>query len=93
MTNRKRIAEALNVIYQTENADAARCLQFKTGQTGQQEREVFGCLFNTRHRLNRDEELIYGFVDRAADHSRVILQKALKRNASALIWYPSSARS
>ena len=69
----------------TSEADAVRYLQLKTGG---REREVFGCLFlTTRHRLIRDEELFYGSVDRATVHPRVILQKALKHNASALICY------
>ena len=69
----------------TGDADAARYLQLKIGR---REREVFGCLFlNTRNRLIRDQALFYGSVDRAAVYPRVILQKALKHNASALICY------
>ena len=69
----------------TGEADAARYLQLKVGG---QEREVFGCLFlTTRNRLIRDEALFYGSVDRAAVYPRVILQRALKHNASALICY------
>ncbi len=63
----------------------ARYLRLKVGG---REREVFGCLFlTTRNRLIRDEALFYGSVDRAAVYPRVILQKALKHNASALICY------
>ena len=64
---------------------ATRYLQLKTGQ---REREVFGCLFLTaRSRLIRDEELFFGSIDRTAVYPRVILQKALAHNASALICY------
>ena len=69
----------------TSEADAARYLQLKSGG---REREVFGCLFlTTRHHLIRDEELFYGSIDRAMVYPRVILQRALKHNASALICY------
>ena len=77
--------EVANGPLMTSEADTVRYLQLKTGA---REREVFGCLFlTTRHRLIRDEELFYGSVDRATVHPRVILQKALKHNASALICY------
>ena len=67
------------------DADATRYLQLKTAGL---ENEVFGCLFlTTRHCLIRDEELFYGSVDKTAVYPRVILQKALKHNASALICY------
>ena len=42
----------------------------------------------------RDEELFYGSLDRTTVHPRVILQKALKHNAGAIVAYhnhPSSA--
>ena len=64
---------------------AARYIQLRAGRG---EREVFGCLFlDTRCRLIRDEPLFYGSVDRSMVYQRVILQKALKHNASALICY------
>ena len=63
-------------------------------KVGGHEREVFGCLFlNTRNRLIRDQELFYGSLDRTTVHPRVILEKALKHNAGAIIAYhnhPSS---
>ena len=69
----------------TGEADAARYLRLKAGG---REREVFGCLFlTTRNRLIRDEELFYGSIDRSMVYPRVILQKALEHNASALICY------
>ena len=70
---------------------AAKYLQLETGQ---RERETFGCLFlTTRNRLIRDEELFYRSVDRASVYPRIILQKALAHNAAAIICYhnhPSS---
>jgi len=64
---------------------ASRYLRLKTGRS---EREVFGCLFlTTRHRLIRDEEVFYGSIDRTMVYPRVILQKALRHNAAALICY------
>ena len=64
---------------------AARYLRLKVGG---REREVFGCLFlTTRNRLIRDEALFYGSIDRTTVYPRVILQKALKHNAAALICY------
>ena len=69
----------------TGEAAAAKYLQLKAGG---REREVFGCLFlTTRNRLICDQELFYGSVDRTTVHPRVILQKALKHNAAALICY------
>ncbi len=69
----------------TGDEAAARYIQLRTGR---REREVFGCLFlDTRNRLIRDEPLFYGSVDRSMVYPRVILQKALKHNASALICY------
>lgn len=64
---------------------AARYLRLKVGG---REREVFGCLFlTTRNRLIRDEALFYGSIDRTAVYPRVILQRALRHNAAALICY------
>ena len=69
----------------SDHAEVARYVRLKTGR---REREVFGCLFlTTRHRLIRDEEVFYGSVDRTMVYPRVILQKALRHNAAALICY------
>ena len=69
----------------TGEAAAARYLRLKAGG---REREVFVvCFLTTRNRLIRDEELFHGSIDRSAVYPRVILQKALKHNASALICY------
>ena len=50
--------------------------------------EVFGCIFlNTRHRIIAVSELFQGTIDGASVYPRVVVQKALKWNASALILY------
>ena len=47
--------------------------------------EVFGVIFlDTRHRLIDIAELFNGTVDGATVHARVVLQKALDRNAAAV---------
>ena len=78
-------AEVANGPVMTDDTSALRYLRLKVGG---REREVFGCLFlTTRNRLIRDEELFYGSIDRSMVYPRVILQKALEHNASALICY------
>ena len=48
--------------------------------------EVFGILYlDTRHRLIEMEELFQGTVDGAAVYPRVVVQRALEKNAAALI--------
>ena len=48
--------------------------------------EVFGCIFlNTRHRIITVSELFQGTIDGASVHPRVVVQKALELNSSALI--------
>ncbi len=48
--------------------------------------EVFGVLFlDNRHRVLAFEELFYGTVDGASVHPRVVVQRALLRNAAACI--------
>ena len=50
--------------------------------------EVFGCIFlNTRHRIITVSELFQGTIDGASVHPRVVVQKALELNSSALILY------
>lgn len=51
-----------------------------------QEREHFLCMFlDTRHRVIKSEVLFHGTVDQASVYPRVIIQRALELNASALI--------
>jgi len=49
-------------------------------------REVFCCLFlDTRHRLIACEDLFHGTIDSANVHPRIIVEQALRLNASAII--------
>ncbi len=49
--------------------------------------EVFSVLFlDTRHRLIADEDMFFGTVDGSSVHPRVIVQRALELNASAVIF-------
>ena len=70
----------------TGEASAARYVQMKAAR---EEREVFGCMYlTTRHYVIRDEELFYGSIDRTTVYPRVVLQKALRHNAAAVIlWH------
>jgi len=53
-----------------------------------QPNEVFGCIFlDNRHRIIEVEDLFFGTVDGASVHPRVIVQKALLRNAAAILAY------
>ena len=50
--------------------------------------EAFGVIYlDTRHRLIEMAELFNGTVDGASVYPRVVLQKALEKNAAALILY------
>ena len=50
--------------------------------------EAFGLIYlDTRHRLIEMAELFNGTVDGASVYPRVVVQKALERNAAALIAY------
>lgn len=50
--------------------------------------EAFGCLFlDARHGVIATEELFFGTVDGAEVHPRVVAQRALELNASAVICY------
>ena len=50
--------------------------------------EVFGIIFlDTRHRLIAIEELFKGTVDGAAVYPRVVVQKALEKNAAAVVLF------
>lgn len=52
------------------------------------ENEVFGALFlDNRHRILRVEELFQGTIDGAAVYPRVVVQRALTYNATALVFY------
>jgi DNA repair protein RadC len=50
------------------------------------QREIFAVLFlDTRHRLRVFEELCYGTIDGATVPPRVVVQRALRHNAAAVI--------
>lgn len=52
------------------------------------ENEVFGALFlDNRHRIVRVEDLFQGTIDGAAVYPRVVVQRALTYNATALVFY------
>ena len=53
---------------------------------GERKNEVFVCVFlDCRHRVLGVEELFHGTIDGAAVYPRVVVQRALERNAAALI--------
>ena len=61
------------------------CLLFAT-RIGAREHEVFAAAFlNARHQLLAFEEVFHGTIDGAEVHPRVIAQRALLLNASAVI--------
>ena len=50
--------------------------------------EVFGIVFlDTRHRLIAIEELFNGTIDGAAVYPRVVVQKAIEKNAAAVVLF------
>ena len=50
--------------------------------------EVFGIIYlDTRHRLIEIAELFQGTVDGAAVYPRVVVQRALEKNAAAVVIY------
>ena len=50
--------------------------------------EVFGIIYlDTRHRLIDMEELFKGTVDGATVYPRIVVQKALEKNAAAVVFY------
>ena len=55
---------------------------------GERHNELFGCVWlDNRHRLIGDEELFFGTIDGASVHARVVVQRALAKNAAAVIFY------
>ncbi len=62
-------------------------LQYFTAKLRGYQKEVFACLFlDTRLQVIAYEELFEGSLDGANVHPRVIMQKSLEHNASALIF-------
>ena len=101
MDTEKLLGTALRVIQQqwhelrnTENqivspeASMERVRQYLTIETPNFHNEIFGCLFlNTRHFLIAKETLFHGTVDGAAVYPRVVAQRALALNASAVVLF------
>ncbi|MCP4043328.1 MAG: DNA repair protein RadC [Gammaproteobacteria bacterium] len=57
-------------------------------QLAEAKNEVFGCVFlDNRHRVINNEEMFQGTIDGASVHPRVVVQKVLEDNASAVILY------
>jgi DNA repair protein RadC len=66
--------------------DPVEVSNFLRLQLADRKNEIFGALFlDTRHRLILMEELFYGTVDGTTVHPRIVVQKALECNASALV--------
>ena len=55
-------------------------------QLAQEIREVFSCIFlDSSHRILAYEPLFFGTIDTTSAHPRIILQRALEHNSSAVI--------
>ncbi|KMM74765.1 hypothetical protein ACP93_14640 [Xanthomonas sp. NCPPB 1128] len=86
------IARALRILEQRGGqsgrllSDLMTCSAFFRLRLGSEEREHFEAAFlNTRHRLIAVERLFSGTVDGAEVHPRVVVQRALALNASAVL--------
>lgn len=67
-------------------SDPATCGTFFRLRLGSEEREHFEAAFlNTRHQLIAVERLFSGTVDGAEVHPRIVVQRALALNASAVL--------
>ncbi len=63
-----------------------RARDYLLARLGQRRREAFCCIYlDTRHQVLSVEEPFQGTVDGASVHPRVIVQRALELNATALI--------
>ncbi len=61
--------------------------QYLRAKLRDQPHEVFAVLFlDNQHRVIRFEELFYGTIDSASVYPRVVVKKALERNAAAVIF-------
>ncbi len=81
---RRYLYESLQRGETITSPDATR--QFLTARLRHHPHEVFACLFlDNRHRVIQFEELFNGTIDGAAVYPRIIVQKALRHNASAVI--------
>lgn len=90
---RTLVALALSVLAERHRpglplAGPAEVTQYLRLKVGDHNNEVFGCLFlDTRHQLISIEEIFQGTIDGATVYPRVVVQRALERNASAVILY------
>ncbi|MGT3860537.1 JAB domain-containing protein [Stenotrophomonas maltophilia] len=67
-------------------SEVATCGAFFRLRLGSEEREHFEAAFlNTRHQLIAVERLFSGTVDGAEVHPRIVVQRALALNASAVL--------
>ena len=67
-------------------SEVATCGAFFRRRLGSEEREHFEAAFlNTRHQLIAVERLFSGTVDGAEVHPRIVVQRALALNASAVL--------
>lgn len=88
----RAIARALRILEQRVGesgrllSDPMTCSAFFRLRLGSEEREHFEAAFlNTQHRLIAVERLFSGTVDGAEVHPRVVVQRALALNASAVL--------
>lgn len=88
----RAITRALRVLEQRVResgrlmGDPATCGAFFRLRLGSEEREHFEVAFlNTRHQLIAVERLFSGTVDGAEVHPRIVVQRALALNASAVL--------
>lgn len=81
---RRHLAEQLSRGVSLEDPDTVR--HYLAAQLRDRKNEVFAVLFlDNRHRVIAFEELFQGSIDSASVHPRVLVQRALAHNASALI--------
>jgi DNA repair protein RadC len=68
--------------------DPATVKDFLRVKLGEQQNEVFGCIFlDNRHRIIAVDDMFFGTIDGASVHPRVVAQRALTVNAAAVIAY------
>lgn len=88
----RTIAKALRILEQRVGdpgpslGEVATCGAFFRLRLGTEDREHFEAAFlDTRHRLIAVERLFSGTVDQAEVHPRIVVQRALALNASAVL--------
>lgn len=82
--NRRQSAEPLNRTHEISHPEQIKA--FVRAMLRDRSREVFACLFlDNRHRQIAFEELFQGTIDSASVYPRVVIQRALYHNATAVI--------